>query len=102
MSEGETPNWLSISEQGILSWTDLCVGGTYKFKIKATDDTFPLSIETNEISLIITKDIPKKSNWALILALLIGLGIPIILAIAFIIWYLTKKRETEIKIKKKK
>ena len=39
-----------------------------------------------------------KSNLGLILALLFGLGIPIILAIAFIVWYLTKKKKTTVKI----
>ena len=102
MTEGETPNWLSISEQGLLSWTELCVEGTYKFKIKATDDTFPLSIETQEIILTITNNTPKTFNIPWLLALLILLGIPVVLAIAFIIWNLTKKRETEVKIKKKK
>ena len=45
---------------------------------------------------------PEKSYIPLIFALLIGLGIPVVLAVAFIIWYLTKKKETIVKIKKKK
>ena len=40
----------------------------------------------------------KKSYIPLILALLIGLGIPVILAIAFVIWYFTKKKKTTVKI----
>ena len=45
---------------------------------------------------------PSKSNTGLILGLIFGLGIPVILAIAFIIWYVIKKKETTVKIKKKK
>ena len=41
---------------------------------------------------------PSKSNIGLILGLVIGLGIPVILAIAFIIWYATKKKKTTVKI----
>ena len=48
-------------------------------------------------------DLPNnKSNTGLILGLIFGLGIPVILAIAFIIWYAIKKKETTVKIKKKK
>ena len=41
---------------------------------------------------------PSKSNIPLILGLLFGLGIPIILAVAFVIWHLTKKKKTTVKI----
>ena len=41
---------------------------------------------------------PSKSNTGLILGLLFGLGIPIILAAGFGIWYLTKKKKTTVKI----
>ena len=41
---------------------------------------------------------PSKSNTGLILGLLFGLGIPIILAVGFGIYYLTKKKKTTVKI----
>ena len=40
----------------------------------------------------------SKSNTGLILGLLLGLGIPIILAAGFGIWYLTKKKKKTVKI----
>ena len=40
----------------------------------------------------------SKSNTGLVLGLLFGLGIPIILAAGFGIWYLTKKKKTTVKI----
>ena len=40
----------------------------------------------------------SKSNTGLILGLLFGLGIPILLAAGFGIWYLTKKKKTTVKI----
>ena len=104
MTEGEQPEWLSVNKQGLLSWTSGCVIGTYKFKIKATNDS-QTSIESAPITFVVNESIkpePKTLNIPLILGLLILLGIPVILAIAFIIWYLTKKREIEVKIKKKK
>ena len=96
------PEWLSIDNQGILSWTDQCAVGTYKFKIKATND-LQVSVESAPITFVVNESIepeptPEKSNIPLILGLLIGLGIPVILAIAFIIWYLTKKKKTTVKI----
>ena len=41
---------------------------------------------------------PSKSNTGLILGLLFGLGIPVLLAAGFGIWYLTKKKKTTVKI----
>ena len=41
---------------------------------------------------------PTKINIGLILGLLLGVGIPVILAIVFIVWYLTKKKKTKLKI----
>ena len=90
------PEWLSIDNQGLLSWTNQCVKGTYKFKIRTTNNHSGLQIEKD-----VTLDI-KSANIALILGLLFGLGIPIILALGFGIYYLTKKKETTVKIKKKK
>ena len=40
----------------------------------------------------------SKTSVALTLGLLIGLGIPVILAIAFVVWYLIKKKKTTVKI----
>ena len=40
----------------------------------------------------------SKSNTGLILGLVIGIGIPVILAIAFIIWFAAKKKKTTVKI----
>ncbi len=40
----------------------------------------------------------SKSNTGLILGLVFGLGIPILLAIGFAIWYLSKKKKTTVKI----
>ena len=100
MTEGEQPEWLSIDNQGILSWTDQCVVGTYKFKIKATND-LQASVESAPITFVVNEPIepePSKSNTGLILGLLLGLGIPIVLAIGFGIWYLTKKKKTTVKI----
>ena len=45
---------------------------------------------------------PKKSNTGLILGLLFGLGIPIILATGFGIWYFTKKKNKKNANKKRK
>ena len=92
MIEGDRPEWLSINEQGLLSWTDQCIIGTYKMKIRATNDYSGLQFE-KEVTLII-----QNVNLALILGLLIGLGIPVILAIAFIIWSLIRKKKTTVKI----
>ena len=102
MTEGEQPEWLSIDNQGILSWTDQNAAGTYKFKIKATND-LQESVESAPITFVVNESIPpeptpEKSNIPLILGLLIGLGIPVILEIAFIIWYLTKKKKQTVKI----
>ena len=41
---------------------------------------------------------PKKSNTSLILGLVFGLGIPILAAAGFGIWYFTKKKKTTVKI----
>ena len=94
------PEWLSIDNQGILSWTDQCAIGTYKFKIKATND-LQASVESAPITFVVNESIkpePSKSNTGLILGLIFGLGIPIILAAEFGIWYLTKKKKTTVKI----
>ena len=56
---------------------------------------FGFSADQVEISL---PPEPSKSNIGLILGLLFGLGIPIILAVGFGIWYLTKKKKTTVKI----
>ena len=97
MVEGTKPDWLSIDNQGVLSWTDQCVEGTYKFKIKTTDTTLNISSESSEITLNVTS---KETNSIIpmILGISIGLGIPIILAVGFGIWYLTKKKKTKVKI----
>ncbi len=65
----------------------------------ATAQNFSFGEDQIEIGLP-PEPTPKKSkNWLpLILGLLIGIGIPVILAIAFIIWYLTKKKKTTVKI----
>ena len=91
MAEGEKPEWLTIDNNGLLSWTKECVVGTYNFKIKAFDSKSAIISESNEITLEVT----KKSNIPLILGLLIGLGIPIILAVGFEIWYLIKKEKKQ-------
>ena len=97
------PNGLYFYDKKI--YWDNVPEGQYEFKIKAhLDETY--SIESNQtITINVTGDTPippeptpKKSNIPLILGLLIGLGIPVILAIAFIIWYLTKKKKTTVKI----
>ena len=41
---------------------------------------------------------PSKSNIPLILGLILGLGIPTILAVGFGVWYLTKKKKITVKI----
>ncbi len=41
--------------------------------------------------------LPKNSNVGLVLGLLFGLGIPIILAVGFGVWYLTKKKKNNSK-----
>ena len=92
MVEGDKPEWLSIDNQGLLSWTDQCIVGTYKMKIRVTNDHSGLQFE-KEVTLMI-----QNVNLALILGLAIGLGIPVILAIAFIIWYATIKKKTKVKI----
>ena len=79
MTEGEKPEWLTIDNQGLLSWTDQCAIGTYKFKIKATND-LQTSIESAPITFVVNESIkpepePSKSNIPLILGLLIVLGI---------------------------
>ena len=98
MTKGDKLEWLSIDNQGLLSWTDQCVEGAYKFKIKATNDS-QTSIESAPISFIVKKS-PKTNslNIPLILGLTIGLGIPVLAAASFGIWYLTKKKKTTIKI----
>ncbi len=97
MFEGDQPEWLTIDNQGLLSWTNQCVKGIYRFKIKASDDS-QKSIESAPISLTVEKVNEEKSNIALILGLALGLGIPIILAVGFGVWYLTKKKKTTVKI----
>ena len=79
--------------------------GQYEFKIKAHLDESNLILSDQTITINVIGDTPippeptpEKSNIPLILGLLIGLGIPIILAIAFIIWYFTKKKKTTVKI----
>ena len=100
MTEGVKPDWLFIDNNGLLFWTDQCVKGTYKFKIKVTND-LQTSIESAPITFVVNESIkpePKTVNIPLILGLIFGLGIPIILAIAFIIWYSAKKKKTTVKI----
>ena len=55
---------------------------------------FGFSVDQVEIGL----PPESKSNIPLILGLLLGLGIPIVLAAAFGIYYLTKKKKTTVKI----
>ena len=91
MSKGKI-NWKNVTE------------GTYTFKIKSSFDGW--SKESDQIITIgVTGDTPippdpspKKFNISLILGLIIGLGIPIILAIVFVIWYLTKKKKMTVRI----
>ena len=98
MTEEEKPEWLSIDNNGLLSWSDQCVAGRYKFKIKAIND-LQSYVESAPIFFIVNESIkPKKLNISLILALLILLGIPTILAVGFGVWYLTKKKKTTVKI----
>ena len=101
---GETkliPNGLSISK-GTINWNNVAQG-TYTFKIESSFNGW-----TKESDQIITINVteapippeptPKKSYIPLILGLAIGLGIPVILAIAFIIWSLIRKKKTTVKI----
>ena len=97
MIEGDKPDWLSIDNNGLLSWTNKSVEGTYKFKIKAKNSDLNISAESGEITLTIIH-IPNKTHIPLTLGLSLGLGIPLILGIAFIIWYFTHKRKTKVKI----
>ena len=102
---GETqiiPNGLWISK-GKINWKNV-PEGTYTFKIQSSFDTWSKQSDQT-ITINVTGDTPvppeptpEKSNIPLILGLLIGLGIPVILAIVFIIWYLTKKKKTTVKI----
>ena len=98
MTEGEKPEWLSISEKGLLSCTNNSIEGVYNFKITADNLEFSSHGEV-DVTLIIT---PQKSkNWLpliLGLGLSISIGIPVILAIAFIIWCVIKKKKTTVKI----
>ena len=59
--------------------------------------SFGFSADQIEIALP-PQPTPEKSNIPLILGLLLGLGIPIILAVGFGIYYLTKKKKTTVKI----
>ena len=102
---GETrsiPEGLSISK-GQINWNNV-TQGTYTFKIQSSFDTWTKQSDQT-ITINVTGDTPvppeptpEKSNIPLILGLLIGLGIPVILAIAFIIWYATRKKKTTVKI----
>ena len=47
---------------------------------------------------VVVSQEPSKSNTGLVLGLVFGLGIPIILAAGFGIWYFTKKKKTTVKI----
>ena len=98
MTEGEKPEWLTITNQGLLFWTEKSSPGIYKFKIKATNDS-QTSVESTPITFIVNA-LPKPdiSNIPLILGLTFGLGIPIILAVGFAIWHLAKKKKTTVKI----
>ena len=102
---GETktiPDGLWISK-GQINWNNVAQG-TYTFKIqssfinwsKQSDQTITINVTGD--TPIPPEPTPKKSYIPLILGLTIGLGIPVILAIAFIIWYLTKKKKTTVKI----
>ena len=96
MTEGQKPEWLSISEQGLLSCTNNSIEGVYNFKITADNLEFS---SHGEVDVILTITPQKSKNWLqLILGLSIGIGIPVILAIAFIIWFATKKKKTTVKI----
>ena len=95
---GETqsiPEGLSISK-GQINWNNV-TQGTYTFKIQSSFDTW-LKQSDQTITINVTGETLEKSNIPLILGLLFGLGIPIILAIAFIISHIIKKKKTTVKI----
>ena len=102
---GETqaiPNGLWISK-GKINWKNV-LEGTYTFKIQSSFDQWSKQSDQT-ITINVTGDTPvppeptpEKSSIPLILGLLIGLGIPVILAIAFVVWYLTRKKKTTVKI----
>ena len=102
---GETqtiPSGLWISK-GKINWNNVAQG-TYTFKIqssfinwsKQSDQTITINVTGD--TPVPPEPTPEKSNISLILGLLIGLGIPVILAIAFIIWFAAKKKKTTVKI----
>ena len=97
MAEGEKPDWLTVDNNGLLSWSKKCKKGIYKFKLIAKNSNLGITVETDTITLEV---LPKENNTnlALILGLIFGLGIPIILAAGFGIWHLTKKKKTTVKI----
>ena len=83
-----------------LSWQPTITGKVYVPSQIAklaylTTDYFNFSEDQVEIGLPSGE---SNSNVGLILGLIFGLGIPIILAITFIIWYTTKKKKTTVKI----
>ena len=96
------PNGLWISK-GKINWKNVAQG-TYTFKIQSSFDQWSKQSDQT-ITINVTGDTPvppeptpEKSSIPLILGLLIGLGIPVILAIAFVVWYLTRKKKTTVKI----
>ena len=97
MTQGSKPDWLSIDNQGLLSWTERSTKGTYTFKVKATNTTYATSAESQEITLNVYAKEPSKFNIGLILALIFGLGIILLSGIGFIIWYLIKKKKYIVK-----
>ena len=97
MTQGNKPDWLSIDNQGLLSWTDQCAIGTYTFKVKATNTTYATSAESQEITLNVYAKEPSKSNIGLILALIFGLSIILLSGIGFITWYLIKRKKDIVK-----
>ena len=63
-----------------------------------SDSNFTISHPEFSLLMTINAKLPSTSNVGLILGLLFGLGIPIIVAVGFGIWYLTKKKKTTVKI----
>ena len=93
------PAWLSIDNEGYLRWTNKSVADTYTFWVQAIVSSDEFVIDSAE-KITLTLEPGSKSNTTLIISLSIGLGIPVILAIAFIISHIIKKKKTTVKIKK--
>ena len=92
MNEGETPNWLSISEQGLLSWTDQCIEGTYKFKLKATNSSTSIYVDSETITLNVNSQ-QKHNNLNLILGLSLGIAAIVLSLISLGTWFIIRRRK---------